>query len=158
MSTPDAPPKTLIPHLVCSPASKAIEFYKKAFDAVEVFRLPSEDGRLMHAALTIDGQPLYLVDDFPEYCGGKSTTATALGGTAVTIHRYVPNCDEAVEKAVKAGATIQMPPTDAFWGDRYAVINDPYGHSWSFAHPLKKMSPEELKAAMDKEMSQHAPA
>ncbi len=155
MSALPAPYKTLIPHLVCSPATEALEFYKAAFGAVEKFRLPTEDGRIMHASMEIDGQPIFVVDDFPEFCGGKSVNPKALGGTPVTIHHYVPNCDAAVEKAVKAGATIQMPPMDAFWGDRYGTVVDPFGHTWSFAHPLKQVSPEELKEAMDEAMSQH---
>src|SRR5688500_3771892 len=83
----------LIPHLICSPAADAIEFYKKAFGAEEIHRMPGPDGRLMHAAIRIDGRPLFLADDFPEYCGGKEQNANALGGTPVTIHRYVKDCD-----------------------------------------------------------------
>ena len=83
----------LIPHLCCKDAAAAIEFYKKAFDATEVSRMPGPDHRLMHAEIRIDGRPLFLVDDFPEYVGGKSQTPAALGGNSVTIHRYVKDCD-----------------------------------------------------------------
>ena len=97
----------LIPHLVCSPCGEAIEFYKQAFGAEEAHRINAPDGtRIMHACVKIDGRPLFLVDDFPEYCGGKSGTATALGGTPVTIHRYVKDCDAAIQQAVDAGATV----------------------------------------------------
>ncbi|MGC1275363.1 MAG: VOC family protein [Planctomycetaceae bacterium] len=139
----------LIPHLVCSPCADAIEFYKKAFDAVEIHRLPAPDGRrLSHAAIRIGKDFVFLADDFPEYCGGKSQSAKALQGTPVTLHRYVENCDAAIQKAVDAGATIVMPASDCFWGDRYGVVTDPFGHQWSFATHLKDLTPEEIQAAM----------
>jgi uncharacterized glyoxalase superfamily protein PhnB len=146
----------LIPHLVCSPCAEAIEFYKKAFGAEEVARMPSPDGRVMHAEIKIGGNMVFLVDDFPEYCGGKSSTPIALEGTPVTMHRYVENCDAAIERAQKAGATVQMPPMDMFWGDRYGVIVDPYGHKWSLATHQKDMTPNEMMAGMNEAFS-HAP-
>src|SRR5262245_61501618 len=82
----------LIPHLVCSPCAAAIDFYKKAFGAEEIHRMPGPDGRLMHAALRIDGRPLFMADDFPEYNQGKSHSPKSLGSTTVTIHRYVKDC------------------------------------------------------------------
>jgi PhnB protein len=145
----------LIPHLVCDPCADAIEFYKKAFGAEEVGRVPAPDGRrLMHAALLIDGRPLFLVDDFPEYCGGKSETPKALGGTPVTIHRYVADCDAAIERAAKAGATVKMPAADMFWGDRYGVVVDPFGHSWSLATHISDPTPEEMTQAMQAAFAQ----
>src|SRR5688572_28071376 len=110
----------LIPHLVCDRCADAIVFYKKAFDAKEVNRSPAPDGkRIMHAAIEIGGRPVFLVDDFPEYCGGKSKSPKTLGGTPVTIHRYVEDCDAAIKRAQQAGATVTMPAADMFWGDRY---------------------------------------
>src|SRR5688572_8610424 len=118
--------ESLIPHLVCDPCSEAIEFYKKAFGAKEVSRAPAPDGRrIMHAAISIDGKLVFLVDDFPEFCGGKSSSPKALQGSPVTIHQFVKNCDDAIKRAVEAGATIRMPPQDMFWGDRYGVVTDP---------------------------------
>jgi PhnB protein len=137
----------LIPHLTCSPAADAIEFYRKAFGAEEIHRMPGPDGRLMHAAIRIDGRPVFLADDFPEYCGGKSQTATALGGTPVTIHRYVKDCDAVVNKAVEAGATVIMPVDDMFWGDRYGLIKDPFGHHWAVATRIRDMTSEEMQKA-----------
>jgi PhnB protein len=132
-------PVGLVPHLTVDNAAKAIEFYTQAFGATEVHRMPAEDGRrLMHAQMTIDGSTLYLCDDFPEYRGGKSSSAKALGGTPVVIHRYVPDVDAAVARAARAGATVTMPPTDMFWGDRYAQVADPFGLTWSLATPLTK--------------------
>ncbi len=137
-------PQGVIPHLVIEGASDAIEFYKKALGATEMMRLPAEDGkRLMHAAIIINGSHIYLMDDFPEYreqcSGGKIVGPKTAGASTFVLHLNVPNCDEAVKRAVDAGATIMMPPMDAFWGDRYGQVLDPFGHAWSFAHPLPKV-------------------
>jgi uncharacterized glyoxalase superfamily protein PhnB len=138
----------LIPHLVCERCSEAIEFYKKAFGAEELGRMPAPDGRrIMHAALRIGKSVLFLADDFPEYCGGKASSPLALKGTPVSIHHYVENCDAAIKRAQEAGATVVMPATDMFWGDRYGVVTDPYGHKWSFGTHVKDVSPEEMQAA-----------
>jgi PhnB protein len=129
----------ITPHLVVGGAAKAIDFYKAAFDAEEVLRMPAEDGqRLMHAHLKIGGSDLFLVDDFPEYCGGASRDPLKLNGVAVTFHQYVPDADAAIAKAAAAGAKVTMPAQDMFWGDRYGQIVDPFGHTWSFAHKLAK--------------------
>lgn len=139
----------LIAHLVCDPCTEAIEFYKKAFGAEELHRMPAPDGRrIMHAALRIGTSLLFLVDDFPEFCGGKSHSPKALGGTPVTLHRYVENCDAAIKRAQDAGATVKMPAQDMFWGDRYGIVIDPFGHSWSFGTHIKDLTPEQMKAAM----------
>jgi PhnB protein len=149
--------ENLIPHLVCSPASEAIEFYKKAFGAEEVHRVPAPDGhRIMHAAIRIGKSFVFLVDDFPEFCGGKSSSAIALKGTPVTIHHYVENCDAAIKRAQNAGATVSMPAADMFWGDRYGVVTDPYGHKWSFATHIKDLTPAEMQAGMKDAFAQKA--
>ena len=131
----------IIPHLVVEDAAAAIEFYKNALGATENFRMPAEDGkRLMHAELAINGAKLFVRDDFPEhrkhYAEDKQRPPKELGGTSVTLHLDVANCDEATKRAADAGATVLMQPWDAFWGARYAMIRDPFGHNWSFAHPL----------------------
>jgi PhnB protein len=129
----------LVPHLVVNGAARAIEFYKAAMGAVEVSRSPDQQGdRLMHAELRIGGSPLFLSDDFPEYCGGVSRAPKPGTPTSVTLHLDVTDCDEAVARAAEAGATVTMPAMDMFWGDRYAKITDPFGHEWSFAHPIKQ--------------------
>jgi len=122
----------LSPHLVCDGAADAIEFYKKAFGAEEVMRLPGPNGRLMHASVMINGAMVLLVDEMPEY--GVLGPAK-LGGTAVTLHLVVPDVDAAFDRAVEAGATPTMAVADQFWGDRYGVLKDPFGHSWSIATP-----------------------
>lgn len=143
-----------IAHLVCEPCNEAIDFYCQAFGAKELQRVPSQDGnKIMHACLKLDDGFIFLMDDFPEFCEGKSQTPKALGGTPVTIHRYVDNCDQAFKKALNAGATTRMEPQDTFWGDRYGVIVDPFGHSWSIAHHIKNLSDDELKEAMAEEFS-----
>jgi PhnB protein len=141
--------ENLIPHLVCERCSEAIEFYKKAFGAEEVARVPAPDGRrLMHAEIRIGKTLVFLVDDFPEHSGGKSESATALKGTPVTIHRYVTDCDVAIKRAQDAGATVLMPAADMFWGDRYGMVKDPYGHKWSFGTHVKDLTPAEMQAGM----------
>jgi uncharacterized glyoxalase superfamily protein PhnB len=138
----------LIPHLICDPCSKAIDFYKAAFGAEEVYRMPSPEGRILHAELRIGGSPLFLADDFPEFSGGKSSSPKALRGTPVTLHRYVDNCDAAITRAKEAGAKVTMPAADMFWGDRYGVIEDPFGHSWAFATHREDLTPDEVRTAM----------
>jgi uncharacterized glyoxalase superfamily protein PhnB len=137
---------TITPHLVCEGAADAIEFYKKAFDAVEIMRLPGEGGRVMHAELKIGDSTIMLADDFPDYDGGKGPKA--LNGSPVTLHLYSPDVDAAFRQAVDAGATVRMEVADMFWGDRYGQVTDPFGHHWSIATHLRDVSPEEMEAAM----------
>lgn len=134
------------PHLVVDGAAAAIEFYVKAFSAVEVGRIPGPDGKLIHAALQINGATVMLNDDFPEMSGGKSMTPIALGGTPVTIHLTVTDVDAKFQQAIDAGATVVMALEDQFWGDRYGVLRDPFGHQWSMGQPVREVSPEEIMA------------
>lgn len=152
MTAPDPAPipaghEGMIAHLVVSNGADAIEFYKKAFGAQEIFRTPGPGGKLMYAEIRIDGRPIYLNDDFPEFNDGKARAADTLGGSPVTLHRYVEDCDAAIQRAVDAGATLSMPPQDMFWGDRYGIVQDPFGHVWSLATHIKDVSPDELAAA-----------
>lgn len=136
------------PHLVVGDGAAAIDFYVKAFDAVELGRVPGPDGRLMHAALQINGSTVLLNDDFPEYNDGKSSTPIALGGTPVTIHLTVTDVDAKFQQAIDAGATVIAALEDQFWGDRYGVLRDPFGHHWSLGQPVREVSPEEIAEAM----------
>jgi PhnB protein len=133
---------TLTPHLVVKGASQAIEFYKKAFGAEELGRMAGPDGKsVMHADLKIGDSHVFLVDEFPEMdCRGPES----IGGTPVTIHVYVEDVDAAFGKAVAAGAQVRMPLADMFWGDRYGVLTDPFGHSWSMASHKEDLTPEEI--------------
>ena len=152
-----APPpfmRSLSPHLVCAGAAKAIDFYKKAFGAEEMIRMPGPDGKLMHATLIINGASVMLVDENPQFgmLGPKT-----LKGTPVTLHLNVPDVDSYVAKAVAAGASVRMPVADQFWGDRYGVIEDPFGHHWAVATPVKSLTPAQMKAAMADAMKQMPP-
>jgi PhnB protein len=91
---------------------------------------------------------VFLVDDFPEYCDGKSESSKALKGTPVTIRHYVENCDAAIKRAQDAGATVFMPAADMFWGDRYGVVTDPYGNKWAFATHIRDLTPDQMQTAM----------
>ena len=135
---------SITPHLVCRGAADAIAYYAQAFGAVELGRLPTPDGRLMHAMIRIGDASLMLVDEFPEQgCFGPH----ALKGSPVTLHLYVPDVDATVARAVAAGAKVTMPVADMFWGDRYGILEDPFGHRWSVATHIRNVSPEEISAA-----------
>lgn len=139
---------TVTPHLICEGAANAIDFYKKAFNATELARLPGPNGRLMHAAIKIGDSTIMLADDFPEY-GGLGPKA--LKGSPVVLHLYVVDVDAAFEQAVAAGATVRMPPADMFWGDRYGQVTDPFGHQWSLATHIKDLTPEEMMQGMQQQ-------
>jgi len=138
---------SITPHLVCAGAAAAIEFYKKAFSAEEVMRLPGPDGKLMHAMIRIGGDAIMLVDEMPEW---GALGPKALKGSPVTIHVFVADVDAFVARAVAAGAKITMPVADMFWGDRYGKLEDPFGHHWSVATHLRDVTPEEIGEAMRK--------
>jgi PhnB protein len=138
----------VIPHLVVDDAPAAIDFYVKAFGATELGRVPQPDGRLVHAMVQINGSPVMLNDDFPEFDNGKSQTPKAFGGTPVTIHLTVTDVEAKFAQAVAAGAEVIMPLEDQFWGDRYGMVRDPFGHQWSLGQPVREVSSEEIAAAM----------
>ena len=142
--------RTVTPHLVVNGAAKAIEFYKKAFGAEEVMRMPMPDGRIGHAELKIGDSIIMLADDMPEMMGGKSRDPKKLGGSPVGVHLYVQDAKAALDRAAKAGATVVMPVTEMFWGDLYGKLLDPFGHEWSVATHVKDLTPAEIAAAQKK--------
>ncbi len=149
MTTPNVEPipedmHSLTPHLVCDGAVEAMAFYTRAFGAVELGRIPGPDGKMMHAMMRIGDSPLMLVDEFPQW---GSVGPRTLKGTPVTLHLYVEDVDAVVARALDAGATTLMPVEDMFWGDRYGVIEDPFGHRWSVATHVRDATPEEIRAA-----------
>jgi PhnB protein len=146
---------TLTPHLVVRNADQALEFYKKALGAEVLNVARMDDGKIMHAALRIGDSMLMLNDEMPEF-GALSPLAN--GGSGVTIHIYTDDVDTAYNRAVSAGAQVKMPLMDQFWGDRYGVITDPYGHSWSLATHVKDMSPQEMQRAQDEAFAKMPPA
>ena len=137
------------PCLVVADGPAAIDFYKAAFGAEETFRMMSPDGRrVLHANLVVNGGPVMLSDDFPEYNGGRSRDPKGLGGTPVTIHLQVADADAVFARALEAGCTAVMPLADMFWGDRYGKILDPFGHEWSIATTIATPTREEMDAAV----------
>lgn len=133
---------TVTPYLVVKGAAQAIDFYKRAFGAEEVMRMPGPDGRtVMHAEIRIGDSMIMLADEWP---GSGCDSPKTLGSTTATLHLYVQDVDAAFKRAADAGAEILMPVSDAFWGDRYGKIKDPFGHQWGLATHKEDLTPEEL--------------
>ncbi len=147
----------LLPYLVVSAGTAAIEFYKKAFGAVEDEEPHFVPGssKVLNARMSIHGGVFMLCDDFSSTTGGKEMTPLALGGTSVMLHIQLDEgVDEAFERAIAAGATVEMPLMDQFWGDRYGQLTDPFGHRWTMgqkiADPTRDQVDEATKAAFEK--------
>lgn len=138
---------TVTPHLICAGAATAIEFYKKAFNAVEMRRMAGPQGKLIHALIRIGDSAVMLIDEFPDW---GSLGPKSLKGSPVTIHLYVEDVDAIVERAVGAGAKITMPLDDTFWGDRYCKLEDPFGHQWSVATHIRDVTAEEMQQGAQK--------
>ena len=137
---------TVSPYLAIKNAVEALEFYKKAFGAVETFRLMMPDGRLGHAEMRLGDSMIMLSDEFPEYDGGVSPKA--LGGWSVCIHLYVDEVDTFFQKALAAGAKERKAVMDQFYGDRNARFEDPFGNEWSVMTHVNDVSEREMKRAM----------
>jgi PhnB protein len=130
------------PYLIVKGAAEALEFYQKAFGARTKMRLNTPDGsRIMHAEMLIGKSHVFLGDEWPDM-GARGPHA--LGGTPVTVHLYVKDCDACFAGAIAAGATPLMPPADMFWGDRFAKLVDPFGHQWSVATHIEDVRPAEM--------------
>jgi uncharacterized glyoxalase superfamily protein PhnB len=142
---------SLTPHLVCEGAAKAMDFYMQAFGAVDLGRMPGPDGKLMHGTMRIGDSVLMLVDAFPDF-GSKGPLA--LQGSPVIIHLYVEDADAVFAQAVAAGATPVMPLADMFWGDRYGMLQDPFGHKWAIASQKRHVTPQQMQQEMQKMMAQ----
>ena len=136
---------TVTPHIVCKGAADAIDFYKKAFGAEELSRMNGPGGGLMHASIRIGNSVIMMAD---ENLAWNSRGPNTLGGTPVTLHLYVEDCDASFARAVDAGANGRMPPADMFWGDRYGQVVDPFGHVWSLATHQRDLTPEQMMAEM----------
>ena len=133
------------PHIMVSGAADAIEFYKQAFGAEEMLRMPmpGDPSKLMHAAIRIRDSIIMIADEF----AGCAAPASDGAAAQVTLHLYVADADATIAQAVAAGAKVTMPVDDAFWGDRYGQVEDPFGHHWSMATHVRDLSPEEIQAA-----------
>ncbi|HEY6148213.1 MAG TPA: VOC family protein, partial [Thermoanaerobaculia bacterium] len=136
---------TVTPYLIIDGAAAAIEFYRKAFGAVEVVRMPSPDGRIGHAEIKIGDSHVMLADERPEM--GARSPGT-VGGSPVSIVLYVEDVDKVVARAVAAGAKIERPVEDKFYGDRMGGIEDPFGHRWYVGTHIEDVTPEEMKKRM----------
>lgn len=137
----------IVPYLMVSGASDAIAFYTDAFGAEERYRLPMPNGGIGHAEIVINGATVYLADA-PEDMPGDAGSPQRFGGTTVLLHQYVEDVDGAVARAEAAGATVIRPPEDQFYGDRAAVVADPFGHQWSIHAHIRDVSPDEMRAAL----------
>ena len=140
---------TVTPHLVCAGAADAIDFYKKAFNAVELSRMPGPNGKLMHGSIRIGDSTIMLADEFPDY---GSLGPKALKGSSVVIHLYVEDADAFAARAVAAGAKLTMPVSDMFWGDRCGTIVDPDGFSWMVGTHKSEPTVKEMKKGMQEMM------
>ncbi len=135
---------TLTPHITVRNAARAIEFYKQAFGAGVRGVINGPGGNIMHAELKIGDSILMLNDEYPDM---KVLSPLGLGGSATTLHLYVEDVDAAFSRAVAAGAKLTMPVSDAFWGDRYGQLEDPFGHKWSLATHKADLTKEEIEKA-----------
>lgn len=123
-------------------AAQAIAFYGQAFGAVERFRLVEPDGRIGHAELQLGPAVLMLSEQYPEYGLLAPQGDSVLGAS---IHLHVDDCDACAARAVAAGATMEMVPTDQFYGERSCRVRDPFGHQWLLGHEIEKLAPEEMQ-------------
>lgn len=128
----------ITPYLVCRNADRAIEFYKQAFSAAELFRMPGPGGKITHAELKIGDSMLFLCDDF-------SQAGSMPDSRGISLFLYVEDADSVFNRAVAAGARVDMPLENMFWGDRYGKLTDPFGHHWAIATHKEDVAPEELQ-------------
>ena len=146
---------SVVPYLCIRGAAKAIEFYKKAFGAEVMSVMPMGD-LVGHADLKIGGARVYLADEMPAFGAVKSPKT--LKGSSANLHFWTEDCDAAFAKAVAAGAKVLMPLTDQFWGDRYGMVGDPFGHVWAITSHKEDLTPEEMMKRGAEAMAQMAAA
>jgi PhnB protein len=134
---------TITPQLVVNGVAEAIDWYTNALGANELLRNLAQDGKsIMHSELLLGDSRFFVVDEFP----GSMASPASLGGTSITLHLYVQDVDALFGRAIEAGATVLMPVADQFWGDRYGILKDPFGHRWSIASRIEDLSPKALQA------------
>jgi PhnB protein len=147
---------SITPYITCRDAERAIEFYQQAFGATlkggGVTKGP--DGKVMHAELVIGDSVIMVSDEYPAF---GSVSPQSIGGSAIGLHIYIEDVDSAFDRAVKAGAIVDMPVGDMFWGDRYGKLRDPFGHKWSIATHTADLSPEEMEHRMEEAMAKMMP-
>jgi PhnB protein len=145
--------RTVTPYLTVNDAAKAIDFYKKAFDAIEVHRMQGPQGKIGHAELKIGDSLVMLADEMP---GMETRSPQSVGGTTGMLFLYVKDVDAAFKKATDAGAKATQPPTDMFWGDRYGKLTDPFGQAWSLATHIEDVAPDEMERRGREQMAKMA--
>lgn len=145
----------VVPYLSIRGAKKAIEFYQAAFNAELVSLMPMGDDFVAHADLRIGSSRVYLADEMPAFGAVKSPKT--LKGTSVNIHLWVEDCDAAFAQAVAAGAAVLMPLTDQFWGDRFGMVSDPFGHVWAISSQKEDLTPEEVMRRSEQAMANMPP-
>ena len=133
---------TVTPYLIVQGAAAAIDFYKQAFGATELFRMNGPDGKVGHAEIRIGDSPVMLADEHPQM-GARGPKS--IGGSPISIMLYVEDCDAVVGQAVAAGAKVTRPAQDQFYGDRMGGLEDPFGHAWFVATHKEDVSPEEMR-------------
>jgi uncharacterized glyoxalase superfamily protein PhnB len=144
---------SVTPSIIVRGAAEAIEFYKRAFGAEEVSRMEGPDGKVMHAEIRIGDSIVMLGDESPEWC---ALSPLSTNGLSSSLHIYVDDADAAFERALRAGAKVRYPIENAFWGDRYGKITDPFGHEWGIATHVKDVSPKEMQQAAEAWMAKAA--
>jgi PhnB protein len=141
---------TVTPYLVIKGAAQAIDYYKKVFGATVTVRMDGPGGRVAHAELKIGDSIIMLADENPQMAVPGHGSATAIGGSPVSLYVYLPNVDDVVAKAKAEGAKVLKPVQDQFYGDRSGFLQDPFGHFWGIATHVEDVSPEEMKERMKK--------
>lgn len=139
---------TVTPYISIKGASDAIAFYKKAFGAEELYRMPMPDGRVGHAELQFGDSRIMLADEMPEMPEAIAKSPRTLGGVTSGLNLYVPDVDATFKRAVDAGAVVRRPLTNQFYGDRSGTVEDPFGHLWTIASHVEDVSPEEMEKRM----------
>ena len=152
LATTTAPPEgyhSLNAYISVRGAKKALEFYKRALDAKELYRLDMPDGRIGHAEIQIGDSRLMLADEMPDMLDAVAKSPDSLGGTSFGLHVYVPDVDSAFKRALDAGAVVKRPVKDQFYGDRSGTFMDPFGHIWTLATRVEEVSMEEIRNRME---------
>jgi len=148
-SVPPVPPgyAGVTPHIVLDQCARAIEFYQTAFGAKESLRMPGPDGKIAHAEILLGGTKVMMSDEITPMPGqpGVYKSPKSAGFATGGLFMYLKNVDGAFDRAVKAGCTVRMPPTDMFWGDRFAQVIDPFGHTWGMATRLENLTPKQMQ-------------
>jgi len=142
---PPAGYNSVTPYLMIKGAAAAIDFYKQAFGATEIMRMPQPDGRIGHAELRIGDSVVMLADEFPE---AEAISPRTLGGTTVGLMIYVNDADSVFNKAIGMGAKVKKPMADQFYGDRNGTLEDPWGHKWTISTHVEDVTPEEMNKRM----------